>query len=298
MVSAAAAYVVSDMLTSLARPDLPFRDQRARNVPRVAWKTGTSYGRRDAWAIGYHDRYVVGVWMGNFSGEGVRELTGADAAAPLLFQLFDALAGPAPTAAADTVASWLEAPATLRFRWVCAETGLPPGESCPHQVLDSYVPLVSDARPCDHLRTYLIAPDSTVSYCPACAPPTGYRKAVYPQWPPAVLAFLRQAGRAGPALPPHNPTCRRVSHGQPPAVTSPAAGVTYGLEADEPARLMLSCQADAEVQEVYWYVNDRFLRAAAPAVPVFFDPPAGPVKVSCSDDRGRNADVYFTVEYR
>lgn len=58
---------------------------------RIAWKTGTSYGHRDAWAIGVTDRYCVGVWTGNASGEGRPGLTGTLAAAPLLFDLFGLL---------------------------------------------------------------------------------------------------------------------------------------------------------------------------------------------------------------
>jgi penicillin-binding protein 1C len=57
----------------------------------LAWKTGTSFGNRDAWAIGTNSRYVVGVWVGNASGEGRPELTGVDYAAPILFDVFNLL---------------------------------------------------------------------------------------------------------------------------------------------------------------------------------------------------------------
>lgn len=57
----------------------------------LAWKTGTSFGNRDAWAIGTNSRYVIGVWVGNASGEGRPELTGVDSAAPILFDVFNLL---------------------------------------------------------------------------------------------------------------------------------------------------------------------------------------------------------------
>jgi penicillin-binding protein 1C len=57
----------------------------------IAWKTGTSFGNRDAWAIGTNSRYVVGVWVGNASGEGRPQLTGVDSAAPILFDVFNLL---------------------------------------------------------------------------------------------------------------------------------------------------------------------------------------------------------------
>lgn len=58
---------------------------------KIAWKTGTSFGNRDAWAIGTNSRYVVGVWVGNASGEGRPELTGVGNAAPVLFDVFNLL---------------------------------------------------------------------------------------------------------------------------------------------------------------------------------------------------------------
>ncbi len=58
---------------------------------KIAWKTGTSFGNRDAWAIGTNSRYVVGVWVGNASGEGRPTLTGVTSAAPILFDVFNLL---------------------------------------------------------------------------------------------------------------------------------------------------------------------------------------------------------------
>lgn len=57
----------------------------------IAWKTGTSFGNRDGWAIGTNSKYVVGVWVGNASGEGRPSLTGVGSAAPILFDVFNLL---------------------------------------------------------------------------------------------------------------------------------------------------------------------------------------------------------------
>ncbi|HEX2953703.1 MAG TPA: penicillin-binding protein 1C, partial [Bacillota bacterium] len=84
------AYIITDILTGLRRPDLP-TCWEFTNLPQVAWKTGTSYGHRDAWSVGYNPRYTVGVWLGNFSGEGARNLVGAEVAGPILFELMNNL---------------------------------------------------------------------------------------------------------------------------------------------------------------------------------------------------------------
>jgi len=84
VVSAVAAWQVGDILAGLAPP--PGAPQN-----RLAYKTGTSYGHRDAWAIGYDGRHVIGVWMGRADGTPVPGAFGADTAAPVLFQAFNRL---------------------------------------------------------------------------------------------------------------------------------------------------------------------------------------------------------------
>ena len=296
LVSPAAAYLLTDILAQRTRPDLPIDAAASRHLPRIAWKTGTSYGRRDAWSIGYNRQYTIGVWVGNFNGQGSPALTGADVASPLLFDLFNALAY-------NARADWFVPPASLDFRLVCATTGGVPGDNCPHQLLDYYLPGVSGSQRCQHQQEVLVSADGRYSYCRACAPAGGYRRVLYPNVLPEVLAFRESQGLPTQRLPPHNPACRLVrgaaadAPGAAPllAITSPAAHAEYVLTAAEQPRLLLSCAAAAEVRQVYWYVNDRFLRAAPATERVFFRPPTGEVKISCADDHGRNVDVRVLV---
>ncbi|MGV3541164.1 MAG: penicillin-binding protein 1C, partial [Rufibacter sp.] len=123
LLSPASAYMVNQILTQLQRPDLPHNAQNSAYLPKVAWKTGTSYGRKDAWSIGYNKKYTIGVWVGNFSGEGVPELNGTDTATPLLFSLFNTIDYNSPQ-------SWYRAPTSLSYRHVCLESGLPANQFC------------------------------------------------------------------------------------------------------------------------------------------------------------------------
>lgn len=90
-VGAAAAYHTLAALRSLDRAETFAGWEHFASSLGIAWKTGTSFGHRDAWAIGVTDRYAVGVWTGNASGEGRPALTGTLAAAPLLFEVFGML---------------------------------------------------------------------------------------------------------------------------------------------------------------------------------------------------------------
>ena len=89
--SHAALWFTAEALSALNRPEEEADWQQFNSMKKIAWKTGTSYGSRDAWAIGFTPRYVVGVWCGNASGEGRAGLTGVGYAAPVLFDLFSLL---------------------------------------------------------------------------------------------------------------------------------------------------------------------------------------------------------------
>ena len=290
LISPAAAFLITDILAQLTRPDLPINAASSIRLPKIAWKTGTSYGRRDAWSIGYNKQYTIGVWIGNFSGHGSPALTGSDVATPLLFDLFNAVAYNSPN-------DWFIPPAALDFRLVCTESGLVPGENCPNQVIDYFLPGASLGQRCQHEREVLVSADGSFTYCRACAPAAGFRRALYPNLLPEVAAYKEAQGIPYRRLPPHNPACQLVRGGaeRAPTITSPVANTEYVLNSAEKQQLLLSCTTDSEVRQVYWYVNDKFLQAAAATERVFFKPPPGPLKISCADDHGRNTDVQVTV---
>ena len=290
LVSEAAAFLTTDILSQLTRPDLPLGAASSMRLPKVAWKTGTSYGRRDAWSIGYNRDYTIGVWVGNFSGHGSPALTGSEVATPLLFELFNALAYNGRN-------EWFVPPAALDFRLVCAESGLVPSETCPNQVIDYFLPNISSGRRCQHQREVLVSADGSMAYCRTCAPAAGFRRTLYPNLLPEVAAYREAQGVPYRRLPPHNPQCQRAGGGQEraPTITSPATNTEYVLNAHEQQQLLLSCTTDGEVRQVHWYINDQFLRTAAATERVFFRPQSGPLKISCADDHGRNTDVLVTV---
>ena len=76
VLNAPSNYMINNILSKVNRPDFPLNWQATERMPKIAWKTGTSYGRKDAWSIGYNKKYTVGVWVGNFSGQGIPELSG------------------------------------------------------------------------------------------------------------------------------------------------------------------------------------------------------------------------------
>jgi penicillin-binding protein 1C len=290
MLSPAAAFMINEILSKVNRPDFPLNWATTVHLPRIAWKTGTSYGRRDGWSIGYNRRYTVGVWAGNFSGLGIPELSGADVATPLLFTVFN-------TIDYDDDAAWFNQPADCDVRMVCSETGLPPADFCKNLVTDFFIPLVSTAARCDNREQVFISADEKFSYCRLCLPAAGYKKKWYTVIPPEMKEYYDANHIAYEKIPPHNPECEKVFKEGAPVVTSPANGTEYLISRKDPEPLLLRCRVTNDVARVYWYINDKFYRSSEAASKEFFIPEEGPVKISCTDDKGRNKNIWIRVRY-
>lgn len=290
VISPEATFMINETLSKVNRPDFPLNWQSTEHMPKIAWKTGTSYGRRDAWSIGYNKNYTVGIWVGNFSALGIPELSGANVATPLLFKVFN-------TIDYDSDQEWFTQPANCETRLVCSETGMLPGEQCANTVTDYFIPLVSSTQVCNNMQEVMISPDGKMSYCKICMPEAGYKKKWYKLVPPDMQQYYEEHRIAYEQIPTHNPNCEKVFAGGAPAITSPKGGAEYLISKKHPEPLQLSCRAGNDVSKVYWYINNRFYKTADVKTKQFFIPDEGPVKISCTDDKGRNRDVWIRVQY-
>ncbi len=119
---AGAIYLTYNAMKEVNRPEGDEAWKFYDSSLELAWKTGTSFGNRDAWAIGTNSRYVVGVWVGNANGEGRPELTGVDSAAPILFDVFNLLPRK----------KWFQPPLNdLEYAEVCKQSGHLAQDDCP-----------------------------------------------------------------------------------------------------------------------------------------------------------------------
>jgi penicillin-binding protein 1C len=122
--SAESAFITAEMITETKRPLEQGAWKIFSSARKVAWKTGTSYGHRDAWAIGTTPEYLVGVWVGNADGEGRPGLTGVKKAAPVMFDVFRLL----------PETSWFKKPDKLVPIKTCKKSGYLPTSSCKETV--------------------------------------------------------------------------------------------------------------------------------------------------------------------
>ncbi len=290
--SSGAAYVITDVLTGLNRPDLP-ACWEFTSLPKVAWKTGTSYGNRDAWSIGYNVRYTIGVWVGNFSGEGRSAIIGAETAAPLLFDLFNKISS-------KNKRTWFSRPVEVERREVCALSGQKPGLFCKNIIWDYYLTGASPDVECRFHQAALL--DVKTGYrLPAhyASLPNKTKEMVFIKWPPRIGSWLERNGRSIHRLPPLLPEWQKISPGNPPIIRSPLTDYEYQLRegaALQFQKICLDAAAPNDVRHLYWFIDGKLFGKTVPGEKLFYLPQTGRHRVVCQDDQGRYSEVMITVK--
>lgn len=196
--SAPAIYQTFEVLTQLSRPGEESGWRHFSSSRKIAWKTGTSFGFRDGWAIGVTPTHVVGVWVGNADGEGRPGLTGTDGAAPLMFDIFSRLNG----------RSWFQAPrAGMISTLVCAQSGQKKTELCPSTYSAWVVPSALSSTPCSYHRRVHLTHDRRYRLHRSCASDAEIESAVWFVLPPLEEHFYRNRHISYKPLPPFRSGC-------------------------------------------------------------------------------------------
>ena len=288
LLSPEASFLVLDMLRDVPRPDALSLVAGTRQP--VAWKTGTSFGFRDAWSVGVAGRYVLAVWVGNFDGSANPAFVGREAAAPLFFAIADSLNVPALSDQPSTALN-------LRRVDVCATTGDLPGRHCPRTTRSWFIPGVSPIRESSVYRAVRVDPATGLR---SCRDDVAAREEIYEFWPSNIYAVFRRAGVAIRQPPPWSPECgldRTSASGVAPRIASPQNSLIYHVprRGSERSNLLFSAVADGGARELYWFVNDRLVARVAPGEDYLWSPRAGRFTVRVADDLGRADAVAVTV---
>ena len=282
LISEEASFMTLDMLRANPRPEGAIAGTRT-TLP-VAWKTGTSWGFRDAWSAGVFGPYVLAVWIGRFDGEGNPAYVGVQAAAPLFFQIVDAIA------AEDRglIEPVFRNPPNLTRVEVCAASGDLPNAHCPLKATTWFVPGKSPIKVSDVHRAVMI---DTRTGRVACPPYEQGRvqQVVYEYWPSDLMRLFTQAGVPRRA-PPSGDCGNASSGGTPPAISAPLRGAAYVMRASQPDRNVVPLAATVEggVNTLYWFANDSFITAGRPGVALPWKPAQlGRYLIRVVDEQGR-----------
>ncbi len=294
LLSPQAAFMVRDMLGANPRPD---HRQSHRSWP-VAWKTGTSWGFRDAWTVGLAGDYVLAVWIGNFDGRPNPAFVGVKAATPLFFRLTDALA----LTLADEKPDAAQPPPGVTRVEVCAASGDLPNRWCPQTAPTWFIPGKSPIRVSTLHRPVTVDIHTGL---PACPPydPTSTRLEVFEFWPSDVQRLFREAGLPRRLPPQPAPDCTQATAASlvddPPRLQSPLAGVVYTLRLSRPEETIgLQASVGADTETMYWFAGTRYLgNSRKDAILPWRPGSSGHYELTVVDDQGRSASRSLDVEF-
>lgn len=292
LLSPQAAFITMEMLRRHQRPG-DEGTMAVRGRWPIAWKTGTSWGFRDAWSAGLVGPYVVVVWIGNFDGKGNPAFVGVDAAAPLFFRIADALnmARPAEELPQSTPPQGVSKVA------VCAESGDLPNAHCPQTVETWYIPGKSPIRVSRLHRSVALDPQTGLPVCPPYA--AGTRFEVFEFWSSDMLQLFRQAGMAR-RVPPRLPSCLSDDQADPPRLASPLRNVSYALRHSAPHEtIALEAATASDVRRVFWFDGRALIavRQIADGALPWRPTTAGMHLIRVVDDHGRSAERDVEVRF-
>jgi penicillin-binding protein 1C len=289
LLSPEASYVVIDMLRNNPRPVGDFSLSQVPGTAAVPWKTGTSYGYRDAWAMGIVGPYVLGVWIGNFDGTPNANFVGRDAAGPLFFDIVDALRARGPL-----FESIVHGPLRLKKIKVCALSGQLPGPYCDHFKDTWFIPGKSPITTCRIHREVAIDVRSGLRACPGRDAAAVNR--VYEFWPSDLLKLFRAAGIARRTPPPTDADCAKVAPGgTAPLISSPGRGIVYSASSGGRTEITFSAVTDADSAMVYWFVDDQLAGTSRRGEPLFWKAKPGTFVIRAVDEQGRAAAQQMSV---
>lgn len=267
LLSAEASYLVLDML----------RDKQS-----VAWKTGTSSGYRDAWTIGVVGPYVLAVWIGNFNNQGNPIFVGKQIAAPLFFDIVNAINAP----------RFHQYPERLNLVKVdvCKASGMLPTRYCKDTEKVWFIPGKSPIKTDTIYRE--IAIDSKTGLR-ACHFDNQTRFEIYEFWSSDLLKIFKRAGIQRRIPPPYNSDCivgDKIGQGFSPQIFSPQTQVNYvsRIGSVKETTIPLSAVVDADVRNIFWFANDMFIGKTTRDQSLLWKVKPGKYLVRVVDEFGRS----------
>lgn len=299
LMSAGAAFIVREILENGGRPEAPFRESPAR----VAWKTGTSFGFRDAWAVGVTDRYTVGIWVGRPDGTPNPGHFGANTAAPLVKDLLAALG-----ALGATTTQPRSVPAGVRAVDICWPLGLA-AEATPPALchvrraawtLDGTAPptLPDRVRSTGLIETAWVDARHTQRLRPGCDARTATRwePLEYARWPTLLEPWIERSLRSEAERIPWAADCAARGPSRSLRIT----GIEHGSvirPAPGSAAAVVRVQAVGSRERVHWLLDGRLIGSTEPhgeGLRLTLDR-AGEHALTAIDPQGRFERVRFNV---
>jgi penicillin-binding protein 1C len=291
LLSPEASFLVLDMLKNTPNLDSSYNNTASKSS--VSWKTGTSSGFRDAWSVGTFGPYVLTVWIGNFDNKGNPAFVGKNIAAPLFFELIDAIkqeSGPLPDRE--------KYPTSMNLVQVevCKASGMLPTRYCQDTEMSWFIPGKSPIQTDTIYREVAIDNKTGLRTCHF---DENTHFEIYEFWPSDLLKIFKQAGIQRRIPPFYEPDCALSGNlGLRPQITSPQSENSYIMRANSTHndQIPLSAVTDADVKHLYWFINDAFLAKTRPDQAFFWHAKPGKFVIRAVDDHGLSDARDITVQ--
>lgn len=290
-IGAGAAYVMLQAMLEVERPGVDASWREFTEPRRVAWKTGTSFGFRDAWAIGVTPRYAVGVWAGNTGGEGRPGLTGFGAAAPILFDVFGTLPS----------SGWFHAPTRdLVPVTVCRHSGQRAGPACRDTEIIEVPRAGLEGHPCAYCQVLHLNASGTHRVHGGCEPVHAMKTVERFVLPPGVEWFYRMRRADYAPVPPWRTDCTSAlgTSGVSLSIIYPkpdtAVYVPRELDGRRGRSVLEAAHRDPRAT-IYWHLDDQYLGLTRDIHQMSVAPAPGRHVLTLVDHAGERLERRFTV---
>jgi penicillin-binding protein 1C len=288
VILASSIWLMFESMAEVGRPDIDASWKRIGNAQKIAWKTGTSYGFRDGWAIGVSSNYVVGVWVGNADGEGRPGLTGISAAAPVLFEIFGSL----------PKSQWFQAPVgDLKWIQVCKQSGCLVSPQCPDKVNERIPKHSQPSMVCTYHKHIHVDPTEKFRVTDACESPLNMKTVSWFILPPVQEFYFKTKNPLYKTLPPWRAGCEpEVNRSM--EMVYPKAGtiiyIPYELTGKQGQTVFEVAHRQA-ANTVFWHLDGVLIGSTRDIHQMGMNPTKGKHMLSLSDNSGETLNIPFEV---
>ena len=292
ILSAGAIWNTFDAMQEVERPNSAGEWQLFAASQPIAWKTGTSFGFRDAWAAGVTPRYAVGIWVGNADGEGRPGLIGVEMAAPVLFEIFEQLPGNG---------RWFDPPYDdMTQTAVCRQSGFRAGEYCEADTV--WVPESGlRAAVCPYHQLLHLDAGGQWQVSSDCEPPAAMQHRAWFVLPPVEEYYFKSKNPSYQSPPPFRADClasQTAQNNAPMQLIYPKHPTQIYLPVDLDGKLSSTVFQVAHRTpdtEIFWHIDGVYLGSTKTFHQMALQPAVGPHKLTLVDKAGYRLEQAFEI---
>lgn len=290
-ISKGAIWLTFDAMVEVERPKEEQWWYLFSSKQKVAWKTGTSFGFRDAWSIGVTPDYVIGVWVGNSTGEGSAELTGIKKAAPILFEIVNLLYPKAT--------GWFSMPYDdLQLVETCKQSGHPASVLCDDKIKTIAPKTFIKVRPCPYHKIVFLDSTGTYRVNSECESPFYMKKETFFVLPPTMEYYFKKHNIWYRVLPPYRNDCKEWLQGKNFDIVYPQQYTKVFIPRNLDGSLssvLFELSHRYPKTRVFWYLDSKFLGETINRHQMPINAAKGKHVLTIVDEYGESKQIDFEV---